>query len=397
MVKLNTEFYYLDIGIKSWDVRKRLSRIFLDTFYKDFSPISRYPDEMIFRFIEGMGTFTISHTLSYQILTRPDSHFITRREFGVLCGSIMDFMQKLASFLLLLFSCSCATLPTGPSVTVLPAPGKSFDTFRTEDATCRHWAEQHLGASPQQTYESNVATGAAEGTAIGAGLGAALGSTSGNAGAGALIGGLYGLLVGTSAGSDTGQVYGREAQRRYDNAYVQCMYAYGNQVPGFRPYVAAAPSWSVVASPPPPPVMPQGTVPPYDVPPSPSDAYQEPGQYTSPPDVDVDEALQFIYSPALNMYVAVGVPYDLVYTGSDYFYFYGGLWYRGPYYNGPWVLADSRSFPQVLLRYRVDQIRFYRDEEFRRYNRDREHYDGRIYHPEYHGDKRNLEHKEEHK
>ncbi len=36
MVNLNTEFYYLDIGIKFRDMRKRLSRIFLDTFYKDF-------------------------------------------------------------------------------------------------------------------------------------------------------------------------------------------------------------------------------------------------------------------------------------------------------------------------------------------------------------------------
>jgi len=65
----------------------------------------------------------------------------------------MEFMQKLALFLLLLLSCSCATLPTGPSVNVLPAPGKYFDTFRTEDATCRHWAEQHRGVSPQKTYE----------------------------------------------------------------------------------------------------------------------------------------------------------------------------------------------------------------------------------------------------
>ncbi len=78
----------------------------------------------------------------------------------------MGLMQKLTSILLLLLSCGCATLPTGPSVTVLPAQGKSFDTFRAEDATCRQWAQQNIGASGQQTYNNNVATGAVAGTAI---------------------------------------------------------------------------------------------------------------------------------------------------------------------------------------------------------------------------------------
>jgi hypothetical protein len=81
--------YYLDIGIKFWNVRKCFSRIFLYTFYEDFSPISRYPDVMIFCFIDSMGTLATSYTLSYQILTRLDSHYITRQESGVLCGSIM--------------------------------------------------------------------------------------------------------------------------------------------------------------------------------------------------------------------------------------------------------------------------------------------------------------------
>ena len=80
--------YYLDIGIKFWNVRKCFSRIFLYTFYEDFSPISRYPDVMIFCFIDSMGTLATSYTLSYQILTRLDSHYITRQESGVLCGSI---------------------------------------------------------------------------------------------------------------------------------------------------------------------------------------------------------------------------------------------------------------------------------------------------------------------
>ena len=154
----------------------------------------------------------------------------------------------------------CATMPTGPSVRVLPAPGKSFEQFMAEDALCRRYAEQQLGMSPQETANQNTATGAAVGTAIGAGVGAVLGAASGHAGAGAAIGGGTGLLFGAASGADSGRVYGYEAQRRYDNTYVQCMYAKGNQIPGTirrtrRSYV-----------PPPPPTM-------YSVPP---DYYPDP-------------------------------------------------------------------------------------------------------------------------
>lgn len=127
---------------------------------------------------------------------------------------------------------ACATVPTGPSVRVLPTPGKSFEQFMAEDAVCRQWAEQQLGMSTQDTINQNTAGSAVVGTAIGAGVGAVLGAASGNAGTGAAIGGGTGLLFGAASGSSSGQAYGYEAQRRYDNTYVQCMYAKGNQVPG---------------------------------------------------------------------------------------------------------------------------------------------------------------------
>jgi outer membrane lipoprotein SlyB len=295
-------------------------------------------------------------------------------------------MKDFTPIILLLVMSGCATLPTGPSVRVLPAQGKPFDTFRAEDATCRQWAEQQMGMSTQQTYDKNVATGAVAGTAIGAGLGAAVGAASGNAGAGAAIGAASGLLLGTAEGSEAGQVHGMEAQRRYDNAYVQCMYSYGNQVPGYSRRVIAPPPQSEVATPPPPPpdAVAQTDVPP----PPPPEVLPEQGQYPPPPEIYLDEAPQFIYSPALNLYVAVGVPYDLIYTGTGYFYFYGGHWYRGPYYNGPWLFATRGYLPRVLLRYRIDKIRYFRDAEFRRFQHDRAHYKGRFHHPEFRGERR---------
>ncbi len=142
--------------------------------------------------------------------------------------------RTIALALVLLTVGACATIPTGPSVMVLPGPGKPFEVFQADDAVCRQWADRQIGVNPQETVNKNTASGAAVGTAIGAGLGAAIGAASGNAASGAAIGAGSGLLVGTASGASAGQYYGYEAQRRYDIAYQQCMYAKGNVIPGVR-------------------------------------------------------------------------------------------------------------------------------------------------------------------
>ncbi len=141
-------------------------------------------------------------------------------------------MQKLLAFLAVLVLAGCATIPTGPSVLVLPAPGKPFEVFQADDIACRQWAHYQIGVSPQEVATQSTVSGAAVGTIVGAGIGAALGAAAGDVGTGAAIGAGSGLLVGTASGANAGQYYGYEAQRRYDHAYVQCMYAKGNQVPG---------------------------------------------------------------------------------------------------------------------------------------------------------------------
>ncbi len=175
-------------------------------------------------------------------------------------------MRKILSFMVLLALAGCVTLPTGPSVKVLPGSGKSFEQFQADDALCRQWAAQQIGMTSQEAVNQNIASGAVAGTLIGAGLGAALGAATGNAGVGAAIGAGSGLLVGTSSGANAGQVYGMEAQRRYDIAYQQCMYAKGNQVPG-----AATRRVRRASPPPPPPDM-------YSVPPDYDPSYPPPGQ-----------------------------------------------------------------------------------------------------------------------
>jgi len=175
--------------------------------------------------------------------------------------------RNMVSLLVLLALSGCATLPTGPSVRVMPTPGKPFEQFLSEDAICRQWAERQIGVSPQETADQNTATGAVVGTVIGAGIGAALGAASGHPGAGAAFGAGSGLLFGTASGASSGQLYGMEAQHRYDTTYMQCMYAKGNQIPGAVKRVRRV--RPVVSAPPPPPED-MNTVPP--------DYYPEPGQ-----------------------------------------------------------------------------------------------------------------------
>jgi hypothetical protein len=72
--------------------------------------------------------------------------------------------------------------------------------------------------------------------------------SGGDPGIGAAIGAGSGLLTGTASGAEAGRVYGWQAQRQYDIAYQQCMYAKGNQLPG-----APRKAYNSRRMPPPPP------------------------------------------------------------------------------------------------------------------------------------------------
>ena len=95
---------------------------------------------------------------------------------------------------------ACTVVPTGPSVLVLPAVGKSMDVFQAEEGECRAYARQQLGGAPEQGASTSL------------------------------------------------------LQVQYDRTYVQCMYAKGNVVPG----IVVAPGGSVA---PPPPGMPSPGMP----------------------------------------------------------------------------------------------------------------------------------------
>ena len=72
---------------------------------------------------------------------------------------------------------ACSTLPSGPSVLVLPGTGKSFDQFRNDDLRCKQFIHAEIAAS-QKELDSK-----------------------------------------------------EEGQQNYDIGYIQCMYGKGHQVP----------------------------------------------------------------------------------------------------------------------------------------------------------------------
>jgi OmpA family protein len=125
----------------------------------------------------------------------------------------------------------CVTVPTGPTVMVLPGSQKSFDQFQGDGMACQQFA-QNVVAPQGQTAANNAAANAAVGTALGAAAGAIIGSATGQAGQGAAIGAGTGLIFGSAAGSNVAYGSSYQMQRSYDMAYMQCMYARGNQVPG---------------------------------------------------------------------------------------------------------------------------------------------------------------------
>ena len=130
----------------------------------------------------------------------------------------------------------CAMAPMGPMVQVMPGPGKSFGAFQADDAQCRNFASNAVAGQAEVANQQAVG-GAVLTTVLGAGLGAAVGGGNGAA-VGAASG--AGLGAGLGAGASSGAQVGIQAQ--YDNAYSQCMYTHGDQVPGYAPAVAYAPS-----------------------------------------------------------------------------------------------------------------------------------------------------------
>jgi hypothetical protein len=124
----------------------------------------------------------------------------------------------------------------------MPGTGKSLEQFQADSINCQQFAQATIGG-PTQAAQNTAATNVAGGAAVGAAVGAMLGAATGNTSAGAAWGAGTGMLIGSSAAGGSGMTSSYTLQRQYDIAYMQCMYARGNQVPvRVAPRTAPAPS-----------------------------------------------------------------------------------------------------------------------------------------------------------
>jgi hypothetical protein len=101
---------------------------------------------------------------------------------------------------------ACTTMPSGPTVMVLPGSKKTFDQFLADDHNCRQFALGQVGGVSAQQASTTAGT--------------------------------------TSSASSGGYTSdsGYDAQHQYDAAYIQCMYASGHRVPVYGQMLAAPPA-----------------------------------------------------------------------------------------------------------------------------------------------------------
>jgi hypothetical protein len=152
---------------------------------------------------------------------------------------------------------ACASTPMGPTVRALPPQGKPFEVFQAEQAGCKQYADDQVRGQADRANSTGVLEGVG-GTVLGAGLGAALGG-----GHGAAVGAGLGAVGGTAVGANTSGHEQRGIQQQYNDAYVQCMVAKGNQVQQPVVYAPQAPTTTVIyTQPAPPPTVVYTTAPP---------------------------------------------------------------------------------------------------------------------------------------
>jgi outer membrane lipoprotein SlyB len=192
-------------------------------------------------------------------------------------NSMKTYLQQITLCGVTLMLAACASTPMGPTVHAMPPQGKPFDQFAAEQASCKQYADNQVRGQADNANTTGILEGVG-GIVLGAGLGAALGG-----GHGAAVGAGLGAVGGTAVGANTSSHQQHGIQQQYNDAYLQCMSAKGNQIP--QPAVVAPrPSTTIIytqPAPPPPTVVyttapppPQQTIVYPTAPPPPSGYYQ---------------------------------------------------------------------------------------------------------------------------
>jgi len=188
----------------------------------------------------------------------------------------MSFVRGLIPAVAITVLSGCVTVPTGPTYNAMPGSRKSFDQFQFDDASCRQYAVQTTGGTPNDAAANAAVGSAVVGTILGAAVGGLIGGSDG-----AAVGAGMGLFGGSAVGASNAQYASYTTQQRFDNTYYQCMYSQGHKVPmpasyarsmrqanvgpAPAPYVSAPPRNAAIPPPNAPP--PNAAIPPPNAPP----------------------------------------------------------------------------------------------------------------------------------
>ena len=86
------------------------------------------------------------------------------------------------------------------------------------------------------------------------------------------------------------------------------------------------------------------------------------------PGFAVDTRPTFIYVPELGYSVAVRSPYNFIFFDGYYYINRDGHWYSSSHYRGPWDMVSFERLPHAIKAHRWDDIRRFRDREYRRHD-----------------------------
>lgn len=76
----------------------------------------------------------------------------------------------------------------------------------------------------------------------------------------------------------------------------------------------------------------------------------------------------FIDLPDQGFSISVGSPYDIISYDNRYYLYQNGGWYNSSDYRGPWAHVEENRMPDRIRRHRIEDIRRYRDVEYRKHD-----------------------------
>ena len=99
----------------------------------------------------------------------------------------------------------------------------------------------------------------------------------------------------------------------------------------------------------------------------------------APPPVIVHSPPTMVFLTEPGLYVATGISHDIYFVSGRYFYFHGDNWFWASAYDGPWVFVVHENLPPGLRKFKVRELRTFRDREYAVYRAQGKNFKGKQF------------------